>query len=209
MILYVNGDSNSFGLDADYGKRFSSLLANEFNFHENNHAVPGASNQRIIRTTTEFLKHNRPDFVMIGWTTWEREEWFHEGKYVDINSSGHNGLPEILIEKYKKWTIEQTPNMLDVKSKIWHEKIFSLHETLRKQNIKHLFFNCMYNFFAIEKNQEKDWSDCFLGPYDNSLSYYWYLKNKGYQSKNYHYDTDGHAEWAKILIEFIREKKLI
>jgi hypothetical protein len=208
MILYVNGDSHSYGTGVDSIKTFAYHVANKFKLDLINQSKIGASNQHIIRTTYEYLKTNTPDLVLIGWTTWEREEWVHQEKYYDVNSSGHDGLPAELENRYKVWVTEQTSDTLDFKSQHWHTEIYNLHVDLQKKNIPHLFFNCMYNFFKI--GNHIDWEHNFVEPYKNNYSYYWYLKNLGYITDNwYHYKEDGHYAWAKLLIEYIENHDII
>jgi hypothetical protein len=207
-MLYVNGDSHSYGIGVDATETFAHSVANKFNLNLINQSKIGASNQRIIRTTQEYLKTNIPNLVLIGWTTWEREEWIHEEKYYDVNSSGHNGLPAELENRYKVWVIDQTSDTLDTKSQYWHKEIYNLHLDLQKKNIPHLFFNCMYNFFKIVNYV--DWKHNYVGPYENNYSYYWYLKNLGFAAdKWYHYKKDGHYAWAKLLIEHIENHDII
>jgi hypothetical protein len=208
MILYVNGDSHSHGNNVkNRSKTFASLLAQALDFELVNSAKSGASNDRIIRTTRDYLLDNRPDLVIIGWSTWEREEWEYQGQFYDVNSY-HGAIPESLITKYKNWVIEQTSETLIKKSQQIHEKIYKLHCELIEKQIPHVFFNCMYNFFEIKNQQE--WNNSYVGPYENNLSYYWYLKNQNFVTdKWYHFDENGHRAWADFLIGYIKENKLL
>lgn len=207
-MLYVNGDSHSYGIGINSTETFAHRVADKFNLDLINQSKIGASNQRIIRTTQEYLETNTPDLVLIGWTTWEREEWLHDGTYYNVNSSGHDGLPAELENQYKVWVTEQTTDSLDVKSQYWHNKIYKLHVDLQKKNIPHLFFNCMYNFFKIV--DIVDWGNNYVGPYENNYSYYWYLKNLGYATDQwYHFKANGHATWANLLIKYIENHDII
>ena len=87
MILYVNGDSHSAGTGLNVNESYPALLADYLNAQLINQSFSGASNQRILRTTREFLETTRPDVVVIGWSTWEREEWEHRGNFYNVNSS--------------------------------------------------------------------------------------------------------------------------
>jgi hypothetical protein len=108
MILYVNGDSHSAGaeivedycfaqddpkhwrlgrephpecLEKSYGKQLADRLNCDFICE----AESASSNHRIIRTTHNYftgvqgLPAGQADFVVIGWSTWERKE-FHDIK---------------------------------------------------------------------------------------------------------------------------------
>ena len=205
MILF-NGDSHTAGMD--HLSRFSNLVTNAFNTKAVNIAKGGGSNARILRTTKEYINKNLVDLIVIGWSSWEREEWEYNGRYYDVNSSGHDVLPLELSDKYKNWVVEQTPELLTSKSQKWHETIHNFHLELEQKNIKHLFFNCMYNFF--QPLNEYNWNNQYISPYDNNRSYYWYLKNQNIKSDNwYHYGADGHKIWAEVLINYIKEHKLL
>jgi hypothetical protein len=175
-------------------------------------AESASSNARILRTTRTWLDERKNSvedkLVVIQWSTWEREEWEYQGQYYNVNSSGHDQLPDVLITKYKQWVIEQTPETLVGKSQHTHEKIYKLHCELTEKQIPHVFFNCMYNFFEI--TNQLNWNHSYIGPYENDASYYWYLKKRNFAADNwYHYGEDGHKAWANFLIKYIEENKIL
>lgn len=199
MILYANGDSHTFGIGINPAQTFCNIFATHMGYDLINHAKIGASNSRILRTTREFLSNTIPDFVMIGWTTWEREEWIHDGKFFDVNSAGHDALPYELQDRYKHWVANQTFELMNSLSEHWHDKIYQFHQELQAIKIPHIFFNCMYNFFNAT---ERDWEGCYIYPYDTKKSYYWYLHDRGYITDEwYHFGPDGHKAWANVLID--------
>ena len=154
MILYVNGDSHSAGHDAgginaSYGFHLSNFLKFQFRCD----AVPGCSNETILRTSEQYLNNNKPDFVIIGWTTWEREEWMHNDQPVYVTSSGFDSVPKQLQTRYKHWVIESVkPEIQKQKELYWHETIYQFHCTLLDKKIPHLFFNCYSYFHRILVN---------------------------------------------------------
>jgi hypothetical protein len=208
MMLYVNGDSHSQAVQLQPNEKFSSIVADAIGYDVVNVAQSGASNARIMRTTREYLDNNVPDLILIGWSTWEREEWFYQDQYYNVNSSGHDPLPADLQQLYKHWVIEQTADTLHAKSQHWHNEIFKLHSELVQKNIKHVFFNCMYNFFQTDNQQ--DWSTNFIGPYNNNSSYYWWLTQQGFQADSwYHFGADAHRAWATRLIDYIQKHNIV
>lgn len=214
MILYVNGDSHSLGAmkDKSTGQSFTNIIANEFDLLVINQAEHASSASRIIRTTREFFsKTNSKDtMVLIGWGTWEREEWEYNGKYYNVMEHWYTHLPDKLLEKYNAWITSLNPDLIDEKSRSIHKEIYGLHQFLTERNIPHLFFNCMYNFFGIKESEMLDWNNCYIGPYNNDLSYYWYLTKKQFESDHwYHFDSSGHQAWADVLIKYIKENKLL
>ena len=232
MILYVNGDSHCAGAelvngycfaddDPTYkhlGRRphpdciphtFGYKLAKAINAGFYLDAESGSSNARIERTTRQFLADNRKQevFVLIGWSTWEREEWQDGDTYYQVTASGTDSVPAHLVEDYKAWVIKQTNEELLVKARLWHKRIWNLHCELQEKNIKHLFFNT-YSYFdeghiPFKRQLEYNWQDCYIDPYEQSLTYYQWLNQKGYKTvshDSYHYGRDAHIAWYKHLL---------
>jgi len=213
VILYVNGDSNSAGAECtDNDKIWPVILAKKLECKLINEAKGGASNPRIMRVSSNALaKSDRNTIAVIGWTSWEREEWVYNNQYFDVNAGGHDVLPLALQERYKQWVINQGPEEQIRKSKSIHEQIHRLHRSLKDRRIPHLFFNALMPFqHKLEDPQHNNWNNNYLGPYNNNLSYYWYLKNQGWTpTDNNHYTEDAQAVWADILYNYIQENNLL
>jgi hypothetical protein len=211
MKLYVNGDSNSAG----HGTTWVKKLGNYFNFEIENHALGGGSNPRILRTTFDFLNQKKSCiqdyFFVIGWTSWEREEWLFENQYYQVNASGTNIVPTGLQQRYKDWICDSNLISQVTKSKSLHNEIFNLHKKLLESNIKHLFFNALMPFqHEVKSNPDtrSNWGINYIAPYDNDLSYYWYLKKQGFvPDGGNHYDTTAQECWADFLINYINQHK--
>ena len=236
MILYVNGDSHTAAAEAvnphafamddgelfymgraphpanlavSWGKLLSQTLRASFHCG----AEAGGSNARILRTTRDWLEHtpvNQDLLIIIQWSTWEREEWHHQGQYYSIMDNWYKHLPPELSDRYHAWVKTNSPEKLEQNARAFHEQIYQLHKFLQESNIPHLFYNCMYNFFGVKPAEQKDWNNCYIGPYDNDASYYWYLKKQGYESDHwYHFGPDGHQAWADFLVNYINDHDLI
>lgn len=219
MILYVNGDSHSAGAEAvnDYcfaeddslyynlGRiphpdnekaSYGCLIANELYAVLHCDAESGSSNDRIIRTTKEYLKETTPDAIIIGWSTHEREEWLYKDRLYQIDAGGFGfDWPEVFKEKYKLYIARIEWSECERRE---HEKIWNFHKELQELKIPHLFFNTFNDF----TNQPmEDWENCFIEPYDPEMTYYNYLKNHGFTAlPSYHYRADGHRKWAEFLL---------
>ena len=202
-MIYVNGDSHSAGAElintycfaADdrrfiaWGSRahpeaiphtFGYKIAQALNQPFFMDAESASSNARIIRTTRQFLDETKDKsklFVIIGWASWEREEWKYLDGYVQITASGIDSVPESMEEEYKKWVIKQTREERKRKKKVWAEKIAQFSKELDDQNIKHLFFDVYDDYRA-------------------------YLIEQGYQTINggHHFGIDAHTAWYKYLL---------
>ncbi len=213
MILYVNGDSNSSGAELkDPAKAWPQLLANRLGWTLVNEAKSGASNPRILRVASNTLAHSdKNTFTIIGWTSWEREEWFYQNQYYDVNSGGHDALPEELEQRYKTWVTEQGLDQRAKKSLVMHSQIHRVHRSLRDRRMPHLFFNAVMPFQHNHLDTTQlQWHNQYLGPYDNDLSYFWYLKNQGFRPTKFnHHAESAQKAWADVLYNYIQEKELV
>jgi len=213
MILYVNGDSNS----SSHGKFWTEQLKTHLACDMVNEAKDGGSNPRILRKTIEFFNEHVQNacdyFVVIGWTSWEREEWFYQDKYYQVNASGRDQVSDELKEKYMHWVADKDAISQVDKSKKLHQEIIDLHCFLKKLNVKHLFFNALMPFqheALYNSDLRFDWGNNFIGPYENDLSYFWYLKKQGYQPDAcYHYNQAAQICWGKFLIDYMNKEKIL
>ena len=212
MIVYVNGDSHSAGHDAggpefSYGRHMADALSAEFICD----AVPACSNDSIIERTVEYLENNTPDYIIIGWSTWERETWHHDDTSYNITASGLDSVPPALRTRYKQWVIDSmTPEFQHRKEEENHTKIWQLHQLLKSKNIPHLFFNCYSHFYYVNTHNKTryDWGDNYINPYDRNSTYYFWLEQHGYTPANpkyYHYGPDAHHAWAEFLLPYIKK----
>ena len=215
MILYVNGDSNATGSS---GQHWVEKLQKRYQFDLVNHAQGGGSNPRVLRTTQDYFvgnnNLNRSDvFVIIGWTSWEREEWWFENQWVQVNASTSHTVPFGLSDRFKQWVSDSGSISQINKSRTLHQKIYDLHRWFKKSDIPHLFFNALMPFQHETLNDiaaRLDWGVNYLGPYDNDSSYFWFLKQKGYQcDRAYHYGPEAQNCWADFLIEYIDSHNLL
>ena len=228
MIIYVNGDSHSAGAELikDYcfanddqryvylgrtphpeaiPKTFGSHLAHALNAGYFLDAESASSNYRILRTTKQFLeeKYSTTKTIIIGWSTWEREELWHKDRYYQLTASGSDSVPNELFDTYQSWVMEQTQDKLREKQEYWHKQIYDFHKELTESNIKHLFFNSMHAFDK-EWTGEVDWQDCYIEPYNKDWTYSDWASNQGFINVNYgsnHYGQDAHIAWSKVLLK--------
>ena len=226
MILYINGDSNAAGAEAtntysfaedddryiSLGRRphpsnekasFGYVVSELLGWKRYNDSESGSSNDRIIRTTRDYLKDHRPDAILIGWTTWEREEWLHNGRWWQVNCSGRVSIPEELRDRYRDWIISQSQRINECEM-IWHDEIWHFHQELNESKIPHLFFNCYRHFHWVSSRGffRHDWQGSYISPYEKSGTYFEWLTHQGYQPvspESYHFGRDAHRKWAEFL----------
>jgi hypothetical protein len=96
-VLYANGCSHTAGTKLAMENRFDltwpNLLAKNLDFNLINDSTPGASNDRIFRTTIEYILSTAipPDKVVVQFTEFERFELAH---------STCNPRSQTILEKY-------------------------------------------------------------------------------------------------------------
>jgi hypothetical protein len=218
-ILYVNGDSHSAGAEAVNNYCFAEddpfyyalgriphpdnerasygcNIANELFAVLHCDAESASSNARIIRTTRKYLEDSKPDAILIGWSTWEREEWLHNDIYWQVNAGGvGHDWPEAIKSKYHDYI--SNLDWITAANRA-HEQIFHLHTELTDLKIPHLFFNT-YNHF--DRQSKKEWHNSYIDPYNSDMTYWRWLTNNGFQSNSsYHFGADAHRKWAEFLL---------
>lgn len=246
MIIYVNGDSHSAGAEAKHFAAFAEddpryrglkrmphpdnlevsygrQLANRLGAKLVCDAESASSNARIIRTTLGHLLNgsnaisSKPDLAIIGWATWEREEWWDDETQtrwqVNAGGIGHD-WPESIKSKYKQWVIDQMePETINTKLQQIHEVIYQLHKTLDTLNIPHLFFNTYQDFSHLDNLNvpRLDWEGSYINPYDPEYTYFNWCKSHGFETAtptSYHFKADAHAAWADFLYAHYVQKLL-
>ena len=233
MILYVNGDSHAAaaecvnqhawamddGLYWGLGQQphpdnerasFGCELANGLGAVLRLDAQAGCSNQRIIRTTNAWLDQHdaRQDlFVLIQWSTWEREEWWHDGEWYQVNASGTDHVPAQLHDRYREFVADIDWN---ARTESAHNDIWQLHQRLIRDGVAHLFFNGNCHFGTVQHRH--DWNGHYIKPYDSRGTFDSVLKHQGFRTvrpDSWHFGPDGHCFWAEYLLQYINDNHLI
>ena len=244
MIVYVNGDSHSAGAEIANDHCFAEddplywalgrqphpdnlklsygcLIANNLGAVLTCDAESAASNDRIMRTTWPRIEsvqggfvQEKPDLVIIGWSTWEREEWLHNNIHYQVTGSGTDTVPRELQQRYKQWVIEQGEAERERKMLLWHDRIWYLHQALESKNIPHIFFNSYSDFSAIRLGHlkdgtvnpgEHDWGLNYVAPYEKEFNYYSWCQKQGFKTvkpNSYHFGADAHRAWAEFLMQY-------
>jgi hypothetical protein len=234
MMLYVNGDSHAAGAEATNAHAFAEDDPGYFYLgrapHPDNLAVSwgkllslqlksvfrcdaesASSNSRIIRTTRNWLSgagRNHPDqLVIIQWSTWEREEWLHQNRYLQVGASGTDHVPDELQTRYKDFVSNTDWNL---KTQMAHQDIWDFHQELTEQGIRHIFFNGNNNFSGI--SDRKNWRTNYINPYDPASTYDAIIRNANIETvmpNSWHFGRDGHAFFAKFMLNYIMSNKFI
>ena len=233
MILYTNGDSHTAAAEcvnnyafAEDDKRYTTmgraphpenlaqswgkLLSSRLSCGFVCDAESASSNARIIRTTKQWIEKFDHElyrtFMVIQWSTWEREEWLIDDVLYQINASGTDDVPDSHKDQYKNYVSNVNWQQ---KTRDAHEEIWNFHQELESLGVKHVFFNGNNDFSKIEI--QKDWGKCYIGPYDPASTYNAIVSKKcdTVSPISYHYGVDGHRVWAQYLTKYIVEHKLV
>lgn len=245
MLLYVNGDSHAAGHgivtkagwacdDPDFGhlgtlphphnecQSFGAQLSELLNCPRINHSQSGGSNARIMRVTREWIMRNPADlkhvFMLIQWSTWEREEWLHDGVWYQVNASGVDHVPAELQDRYRDFVINIDWTRAHIRA---HDEIWQFHCELQQLEIPHLFFNGNSHFGnthsvndlmvpIIPEIQRPDWNHSYIEPYIRSMTYDQILRRNGFDTiDRYHFGQDAHCFWAKYVLHYMLDNQLL
>lgn len=236
MILYVNGDSHTAAAEAvnqhafaeddpalnylhrlphpdnlavSWGRRLATALKCTFKCD----AESASSNDRIMRTTRSWIQQHRADlprtFMIIQWSTWEREEWLIDGDYYQVNASGIDTVPPSHQNQYHQWIADLDWPKIRTRA---HDTVWEFHQELNDLGIKHVFFNGNNHFVEISENQRRDWGISYIGPYDPKMTYDQWLRHHGHDTvspKSWHFDEAAHGAWSRFMLQYIVTNKLI
>ena len=235
MIIYVNGDSHSAAAEAvnphcfaeddpffwGLGRRphpenervsYGCEIANALYAVLWCDAESASSNQRIMRTTRSWIAKQTPQalkdtFMIIQWSTWEREEWLDEGVYYQVNASGIDHVPEHLQSRYQQFIADVDWQQCTNQA---HQEIWEFHQELQQHNIRHVMFNGNSDFSKI--TTQRDWGNHYLAPYDPMHTYSSVLKSNGFvtvNSNSWHFGADAHCFWAEFMLNYAHTHKLV
>jgi hypothetical protein len=188
-----------------WGKNLSIALKASFHCG----AESASSNQRILRTSREWLAQprNQDVLVIIQWSTWEREEWLYNGEYYQVNASGIDLVPTELQQRYREFVTTVDWHKC---SEYWHNEIWNFHQELQQQNIAHIFFNGNNSFERIA--DKRSWGSSYIDPYNSQGTYDAILKQNNYNTvspKSYHFGDDAHRFWTSYVLKYIVSNQII
>lgn len=232
MLIYFNGDSNTAGTELwDLEQGYAAKLAKKLGASSVvNDAMAGCSNMRIIRSTESFLRDcatrdQYPDFMVIGWSSFEREEWWSDeySQLISLNTHVFAFDDIKKTDRYQHWLAHQAlDNHYNIQmAKFYNTQIYNLHQELRSKNIRHLFFPAIWSLAYFEARVEHkpyasvyrlDWHHNFVAPYEENFSMINWLAERGHEEitpGQRHYAEPAQEEWARYLETYIREHDLL
>lgn len=234
MLLYSNGDSHAAAAEAvnpcawacddgEYGYMgrrahpdnervsYSRVLADELGSMLCLDAQAGGSNARIMRTAREWIQLNPSEhqsvFMVLQWSTWERQEWWLDGQDYQVNASGIDHVPEAFAQRYRQYIADIDWRACTENA---HQEIWRFHQELQDLGIRHLMFNGNSHFGSIQKRC--DWQNTYIAPYEAAGTFDQVLRSQGFRpvtDQSWHFGAEAHCFWAHYLLTYINNNQLL
>jgi hypothetical protein len=174
-------------------------------------AQAGCSNTRIMRTTREWIAAN-PDavkdcFMVLQWTTWERQEWWHNDQDYQVNASGIDHVPAELQDRYRQFIVDVDWKQCRRQA---HDEIWQFHNELKQAGIRHVMFNGNSHFEGM--STQYDWGTSYIDPYNATKTYNFVLRQQGFTTvapDSWHFGQDAHCFWGEYLLQYIKTNQLL
>ena len=155
MILLSNGCSFTEGYDlpskeSSWPYQLGSIL----NYNVVNLALGGSSNDRIYRTTVEYLNtHSDPDLAIIGWTIFNRAELSSaNGLYLRLTNTDAladtTELTQDLSNVHKFWLTNLYNEYINYRN--WLHNILHLQNYFAVKNINYRFFSAFSTNYIMD-----------------------------------------------------------
>lgn len=193
MKLFCNGCSFTEGYNLpSIEHNWPSQLGKLINHTVTNYALGGGSNDRIFRTTLEYLNaHAMPDLVVVGWTSIARSELSSQyGMYLRLTPGvclpDTTELKENLLATQQFWLINLYNEYINYRNCINY--ILHLQDYFQSKQINYRFFFSLGNNFINE----------FLRGSDLALK----LADKSFQPpsmQQYAPCRDAHIEYKELV----------
>ncbi|MDC3304978.1 hypothetical protein OAV13_00490 [bacterium] len=239
MILIANGCSHTAGAEIEeplqgecYDKAWPKKLADSLAFKHVNLAISGASDDRVVRTTLEYIsklkkshKFNpRKIFVAINWPGLHRTELYQTSDeepgfwddgwmpmVIGNEETYKTQCSQSAFAFYKTWVIRQNNHQATIK---FYSNILLLQNLLIANNIKYLFWNSSMtvpdNFphYLNEINHKR-----FPHILEKEKCFTEMLELNGFKHSLFakwgHYGEDAQEWFADFLKTYITKNKLL
>lgn len=236
MILYVNGDSHAAAAEAVNPYAFAEddgayrhlgraphpdnlavswgrLLSQSTKSSLHCDAESASSNARILRTARHWIQTHKPwapeILLIIQWSTWERQEWYIDGRTYQVTASGIDDVPPSHQDQYRIWVANVDWTAATHQS---HDEIWKFHTELKDLGIKHVFFNGNNHFAMLPKSARRSWGSHYIGPYEPTMTFDQWLRCHKFSTvspKSWHFGADAHAAWHRFMLYYIIEHQLM
>lgn len=227
---HVVGHLSDFYNKFNWGSRICELL--DINEYVND-AVGGGSNERIFRTTIEFLMNCSEEYkknllVIIGWTSSDRREVFIkstktyeklQGGFEFSKTISHPiKINRNLMDEYNRYHRLYYEHMYSYFDSImkYSQHVYSMSNILENLKVKYVFFNSIESCTNIDWSGESKYLNTFFNWKANNSNIItsthmqdFVIKN-GYEiGPQYHPLSDGHNAWGDFVHEHIIRNNIL
>jgi hypothetical protein len=218
---------------------WANAIASELNIPNiTNYAVGAGSNDRILRTTVDYIKQltsqeKQETFVVIGWTIPERSELFLDDKqgiaewcvwnptqtFSDVTRI-HNPEYAARIDKFwEKYVVDVYNHRASIHK--FFQQSYLLANLLKQQNIKYYFFNTFPVLFGLHNiDTVKEYFEYFhrdIEIYNNeivsmpmNIDFFNFVgDNKELHLPDKHPNKLAHTMWGNRLLEDMKQQGII
>lgn len=239
MILIANGCSHTAGAEIEssfqgdcYPRAWPKKLANILGYKSKNLAVSGASDERVSRTTIQYIGKlkQRSDydpskvFVAIAWPglyrteihqTSDNEKGFWDDKWMPIVSGNNDTYKEQCSPSayayYRAWVMR---NNLTQETVRYYSNVLLLQNILISNKIKYIFWNACNNIPSEDTDYLNEvYKKRFPFLLDRERSFTNFLHAAGFKHSEFakygHYGEDGHEWFADFLHRYLTKENLL
>lgn len=214
-MLYVNGDSFTYGTGVEHSNTWAYLLSQRLGINLVNDAVPGSSNDRIVRTTLDSLAKYNPELVIIAWSSFLRTEWSSmQLEPMHLHEMDFDSRPIIQVQpnydKYRAADRERIRSYYESLNLDWAmdrylNQVLLLQSYLKDSKIRYVFVNALDNYskeFYDKSKKSTNVGNEFLGWPDQCFNQ-WFTKEQ--RLPDGHLNELGHRALAEKLYKHVND----
>lgn len=222
--LFTNGDSWTWGqglqedqLDGIPRGQWPEVLGNKLNLKVINIAENGSSNERIFRSTMEWVIENKDKIedtiIVIGWTVSDRWEWWDNFEKSWTKCYANHGGDTLTYKMSKKWWTDFYTRFFDIDKMSYKSivNIISLQNFLKQNKCNYIFFqgfDQMFNFTDDKKlYSQLDYDNIIItenyDSMDSFLRYKFEDYNDAIENIHGHPNREAHKLWAEELYKIM------
>jgi hypothetical protein len=155
-MIYFNGDSHSSGCNlSSIDKAWPVKLAKIMQMPYINHAQAGSCNDRILRSTTNFIIENKSINMMVLANSflsreeiWEKDAEFHNRIHSEEKKLGSKLVTSEFLEQ--KYGFKKYRKFINLEKQVcdYYHDVYSLTEICKRRDIKYFIFSAASNLLG-------------------------------------------------------------
>ena len=174
--LFTNGDSWTWGQglqedqpDFQPHGHWPEVLGERLNLEVINIAENGSSNERICRSTVEWVVDNKDKLedtlFMIGWTVSDRWEWWDNFEQEWTKCYAHHGGDTLTYKMPKKWWTQFYTRFFDINNMLYNSTLnmVLLQSFLKLKRCNYVFFQGFGTHHFSKYSSSSRYNECNVG----------------------------------------------